>query len=79
MTTLKELDNKLAFIQMRLNDLRAQRGRLEEKLKQKGLKPAVRKSLESGLAALGNRIKSVEREEWDADDERYDLLYYRRR
>jgi hypothetical protein len=73
---LSKLDNKLSLIRSRLTDLYRDRDEIEGELQQKGLKPDMRGILESRLASVNNRIKVEEKEEWDADDERYDALYY---
>jgi seryl-tRNA synthetase len=76
---LDKIDVKLANMRSRLMDVYAERERLEEELKQKGVKRSERKSLKARLAAINSQIQQTESEEWDADSERYDLLYYPQR
>ncbi len=83
MTTRKqELDkfeNKLSSIRRRFGDLYRDRDEVNEELLQKGLESDRRKILEARLALIFERIKALESEEWDIDNERYDALYYRKR
>ena len=80
MTTRKnefaKLDNKLSLIRSRLTALYRDRDEIGGELQQKGLTPDMRGILESRLATVNDRIKVEEKEEWDADDERDDALYY---
>jgi seryl-tRNA synthetase len=76
---ITKLDTKLSLIQSRINDLLTEHERLEEELKQKGLKRSLRESLKTRMAAIDGQIKAAQKEDWDADDQRYDLLYYPKR
>jgi seryl-tRNA synthetase len=79
MSELDKADIKLAHMRSRLMDMYGERNRVEEELKQKGLKRSERESLKTRLTTIDGRIKQAESEEWDADSERYDLLYYPKR
>lgn len=77
MTRLRQLDNQLSAVQSRVNWLLKDREELEAVLRRKR-KPATRESILAKIASIDSQIKAAEKEEWEADDERYDLIWRRR-
>jgi seryl-tRNA synthetase len=74
---LRRLDNQLSSLGWRLGHLRDERKKLEAALRRKR-KPDTRAPLLEKIEAIDSQIKAAEKEEWDADNERYDLIHYRR-
>jgi hypothetical protein len=77
MATLQQLDVRLSMLNWRLDGLRRQRDNLlaESSKKRFGLK--AKEFLRLRIEAIDIQIKAAEEEEWEADDERYDLLWCR--
>lgn len=71
------LDNKLSAVWSRLIYLRRGRDELEAAARRKR-KAETRDPILARIASIDTQIKAAEREEWDADDERYDLIWRRR-
>lgn len=77
MTNLRQIDNRLSAIQSRLNYLRRDRDELEAAIRRMR-KPETRESIRARIAGIDLQIKAAEKEEWEADNERYDLIWRRR-
>ena len=73
---LQQIESSLSIIGSRLHDLRKQRDDLEATLRRKR-KPETRDLIAARIAVVDSQIKAAETEEWEADDERYDLIWRR--
>jgi seryl-tRNA synthetase len=78
MTRLRQIDSTLSVIQSRLNHLRRERDELDASLRRKR-KPETLENLLASIARIDLQIKAAEKEEWSADNERYDLIWHRPR
>ena len=74
---LRQVDNQLSTLQVRLNYLHRDRDELEAASLRKR-KPETREHILAQIAKLDAKIEAAQKEEWDADNERYDLIWNRR-
>jgi len=79
MKGLRGLDSKLSVVQMRIRDLVSERHRLEEAARRPNLRPENKDAIQQAIERIDAQIVVAEKEEAKVDNERYDLLWYRRR
>jgi seryl-tRNA synthetase len=76
-TDLRRLDNQLSSLEWRLGHLRGEREKLEAALRRKR-KPDTRAPILERIEAIDSQINAALKEEWDADSDRYNLIWSRR-